>query len=146
MEEERNGLTGFYDREEYTVGIGLGRWFANAGASKGFRIDLGLEFTDFEHEYLSGENGYYDDASILSLISSLNYSKVKDFLYSREGHAMGIRFKQSRKSWGSDRSFWYKSAYFRHYFLLPFAITPISTSKFSSPLAIILYLVSPYMN
>lgn len=120
LEEEREGLTGFYDRDEHTAGIGLGRWFARSGASKGFHADLGLEFTRFEHEHLGGQADFYDNASVLSLLASVSYSKVRDFLYSREGHAMGIKLKQSRKSWHSDRNFFYKSLYFRRYFLLPF--------------------------
>lgn len=120
LDEERDGLSGLYDREEYTIGLGLGRWFAKSGASKGFHAGIGLDFTRFEHELISGQPKYFDDASIFSVVVNVSYRKVKDFLYSREGHAMGIEFRQSRESWSSDRTFLHQSAFFQRYYLLPF--------------------------
>lgn len=120
LDEERDGVNGLYDREEYTVGLGLGRWFARSSASKGFHAGLGLEFTRFEHEFLSGEPGFFDDASVLRLVASVSYRKVKDFLYSRDGHAMGLEFRRSSESLGSDRSFLHQTLFYQRYYLLPF--------------------------
>ena len=120
LDEEREELRGTYDREAYTIGLGLGRWFALTGASKGYHAGLGLEFTRFEHEFLRGDAGLFDDASILSLVANVSYRKVKDFLYSRDGHAMGVELRQSRKGLGSDRNFLHQSLFFKRYFLLPF--------------------------
>ena len=35
LDEERDELEGSYDRQEYSVGFGAGRWFSKTGFSQG---------------------------------------------------------------------------------------------------------------
>jgi len=120
LDEERNGIVGSYDRRVYNAGLGFGRWFSKSGVSKGLHMSLGLDFSRYQHDYLSGEPGYYDDARFNSLIASISYTDVKDFEYSRSGLATGLRLQKAHEVLGSDRPFFYQHAYYRAYKLLPF--------------------------
>jgi len=120
LDEERNGIEGSYDRRVYNAGLGVGRWFSESGVSKGLHMSIGLDFSRYQHDYLSGEPGYYDDASFTSLIGSVSYTDVKDFDFSRSGLATGLRLQKAHDVLGSDRPFFYQHAYYRGYELLPF--------------------------
>lgn len=115
LDEERGGLEGSYDRTEYLVGIGLGRWFSPDGISKGLHASLGVEFQRFDHEHLSGAPGLYDDVTEISLTGDVSYNKVHDLLYSRKGYTMGFALKQANKMLGSDRPYFNKYLFYRHY-------------------------------
>lgn len=120
LDEERNGIVGSYDRRVYNAGIGMGRWFSESGVSKGLHMSLGLDLSRYQHDYLSGEPGYYDDASFTSLLGSISYTDVKDFEYSRSGRATGLRLQTAQEALGSDRPYFYQYAFYRAYKLLPF--------------------------
>lgn len=120
LDEERDALEGSYDRQEYSAGFGAGRWFSKAGVSKGLHMGLGLDFTHFEHDYLSGESGYFDDARFVSLIANASYTDVQDHVFSRSGIDSGIRLQKADEALASDRSFFHQYAYSRHYVLMPF--------------------------
>ncbi len=119
LDEERDGLEGSYDRTEYVFGIGLGKWFSPSGISQGLHANLGIEFQRFEHDYLSGAEGYYDDVSEISLIGGVSYNVVHDLRFSRKGYAMGIELKQANEALGSDRPYFHQYLYYRHYLPLP---------------------------
>lgn len=120
LDEERDELEGRYDRLEYSAGFGAGRWFSKTGVSKGLHMGLGLDFTHYEHDYLGGESGYFDDARFVSLIANVSYTDVQDHIFSRSGIDSGIRLQKADEALASDRSFFYQYAYTRHYILLPF--------------------------
>ncbi len=120
LDEERDELEGSYGRQEYSAGFGAGRWFSKTGVSKGLHMGLGLDFTHYEHDYLGGASGYFDDARFVSLIASVNYTDVQDHIFSRSGFDSGIRLQKADEALASDRSFFYQYAYTRHYILLPF--------------------------
>ncbi|MCP4011223.1 MAG: BamA/TamA family outer membrane protein [Proteobacteria bacterium] len=119
LDEEREGFEGSYDRTEYVFGIGIGRWFSPTGVSKGLHASLGIEFQRFEHDHLSGAPGLYDDVTEISLAGSLSYNTVHDLLYSRKGYALGMALKQANETLGSDRPYFNKYAFYRHYLPLP---------------------------
>jgi len=120
LDEVREGLQGQYDRQEYSIGLSIGRWFSKTGVSKGLHMGLGLDFTRYEHQYLGGESGYFDNADFLSLLANVSYTDVKDFTFSRSGLDTGIRLQKADQSLASDRDFFYQYAYYRGYKLLPF--------------------------
>ncbi len=120
LDEVRDELEGSYDRQEYSVGLGVGRWFNKTGVSKGLHMGLGLDYTRYNHDYLSGESGYFDDAQFTSLVANVSYTDVNDLIFSRKGMDTGIRLQKASESVGSDRSFFYQYAYYRGYKLLPF--------------------------
>ena len=119
LDEERDGFEGSYDRKEYIFGIGLGRWFSPSGVSRGLHGSLGIEFQRFEHDFLKGEPGFFDDVTELSLIGELSYRRVHDLLYSRKGYALGMTLKQANETLGSERPYFHKYLFYRHYFPLP---------------------------
>ena len=115
LNEERNGLEGSYDRTEYLIGLGLGRWFSESGISKGLHASLGIEYQRFEHDHLSGVAGLYDDVTEISLTGSVSYTMVHDLLYSRSGFASGLVLKQANQALGSDRPYFKQYAFYRQY-------------------------------
>jgi outer membrane protein assembly factor BamA len=119
LDEEREGLEGSYDRKEFVFGIGLGKWFSPTGVSRGLHASLGLEFQRFDHEYLKGEPGLFDDVTELSLIGELTYRNVHDLRYSRKGHSMGLVLRQANKALGSDRPYFHQYLFYRRYMPLP---------------------------
>ena len=120
LDEKRNGVEGRYDRHEYSTGFGLGRWFSKTGVSKGLHMGLGLDFTHYEHDYLGGASGYFDDARFVSLIADISYTDVHDHIYSRSGIDSGIRLQKADEALASDRSFFYQNIYHRQYVPLTF--------------------------
>ncbi len=119
IDEERKGRRGNYERQEFSVGFGMGRWFSPFGASKGLHAEVGLEYRQFDHDHLGGQSGFYDDANFVSLIAGISFRDVANHLYSKEGYAIGLRLQQARKAWGSDRPFFHQQFFYRYY--LPLA-------------------------
>lgn len=119
LDEEREGLEGKYDRQEYRVGLGLGRWFSPSGVSRGMHGSLGIEYQQFEHQHLEGTPGFFDDVREISLIGELSYRNVHDLLYSRRGYALGLTLKQASEELGSDRPYFHQFMFYRQYISLP---------------------------
>jgi len=119
LDEERDGLEGSYDRAEYVLGFGLGKWFSPSGISQGLHASLGIEYQRLEHDHLSGAPGLYDDVTEIALTGEVSYRAVHDLLYSRKGYALGLVLKQANEILGSDRPYFYQHLFYRHY--LPLA-------------------------
>lgn len=115
LEEERDNLTGSYEREEYLFGAGIGRWFSPFGTTDDLHALIGLEYDHFQHDYISGSPSLYDDASFVSLFSNISYNKVEDHLFSQSGFALGLRLKHALEGLGSDREFFHQRFYYKNY-------------------------------
>lgn len=116
LDETRGDEQGNFDREVVELGLGVGRWFSKAGASKGYSGEVGLLFRQFEHDFISGDAGLFDNASVLNVAASLRFNDVNDYLYSREGRAYGMTLEAAHDGLGSDRSFFHQKLYYRQFF------------------------------
>jgi len=83
--------------------------------SKGLHASLGIEYQQFEHDYLKGTEGFYDNVTEVGLIGEVSYNEVHDLLYSRRGYTLGMSLRHANEDAGSDRSYFHKYLYYRRY-------------------------------
>ncbi len=115
IEEQRMGLQGTYERNQYSFGAGIGKWFGKSGASQGLHIYVGGRYTRYDHELESGDPGLYFDASVISVEARAVHRQVNDNLYSRSGYEYGIQFDIADEGLGSDVSYQHQTAFYRRY-------------------------------
>lgn len=122
LDEDEDDVNNVFDRDLDFVEIQFGRWLDPSGVSKGWRFDAGLKYTDYEHEFVSGDPDRYYDATVLSLIGGIQYFDVQDFLYSREGRQYGLDIEQgiSTDTDNDDDHFSRISLFWREYRRLEF--------------------------
>ena len=119
LDEERDGEKGSYDRQEYSIALGVGRWFSPSGVSQGLHASLGVQYQQYDHQLESGTAGFFDDVRQINFLGEVSYRNVHDLLYSRKGYATGLLLKLADDSLGSDRSYFHQYAFYRRYISLP---------------------------
>jgi len=105
IEEQRDSLEGLYERDLTSLRFGVSRWLSAGRASRGWRFGSDLLLRDFDHEFTSGDDGLYFDATLLSLSSILEHVDVRDRLFSRSGTHFGYQLHVASESFGSDAGF-----------------------------------------
>ncbi len=115
IDETRDGIRGTYERNQFSLGAGIGRWFGKSKASQGLLLYLGGRYTKYEHELETGSPGLFFDADVVSVEANAVYRHVYDNLFSREGHEYGIRFDKASAGFGSDVDYLHQTAFYRRY-------------------------------
>ena len=119
LDEEREGIEGSYEQNEYVFGLGMGRWFSPDGLSRGLHGSVGVEFKRFEFDHLKGFGGFYEDVTEIALSGQISYRNVHDLLYSRKGYSTGIALEQANETLGSDVPYFHQYAWYRRYIPIP---------------------------
>ena len=118
VDEERGDKQGVYDRDQFFIEGRLGKWFSDSGQSSGLRAELGLGYSFYNHKLLSGDDGLLFDANVVTAIGHIEYTKVHDYLFSREGFSVGFELENASKDLGSDVSYTHQTAFYRRYMAL----------------------------
>ncbi len=118
VDEERGDRQGLFDRDQLYIEGRLGKWFSDSGQSSGLRVELGLGYSYFNHKYISGDQDLLFDANVVTAIGRVEYTKVHDYLFSREGFSVGFELENANKDLGSDVSYTHQSAFYRRYIAL----------------------------
>lgn len=115
LEEDRGELSGRYGRDLVSLRFGVSRWLSSGRASRGWRLGTDLLLRDFDHEFTGGDPGLYFDATLLSLVSQLEFIDVRDRLFSRQGTHFGYQLHTASKEVGSDASFTRNLLFYRKF-------------------------------
>ncbi len=115
LEEDRGELSGRYGRDLVSLRFGVSRWLSAGRASRGWRLGSDLLLRDFGHEFTSGDPDLYFDATLLSLVSQLEFIDVRDRLFSRQGTHFGYQLHIASDDIGSDASFTRNLLFYRKF-------------------------------
>jgi len=105
VEEQRDTLEGRYGRDLSSLSFGVSRWLSPGRASRGWRFGSDVRLRDYDHEFVSGDDGLYFDATVLSLSSRVEFVDIRDRLFSRSGVHFGYQFHVASEDVGSDAGF-----------------------------------------
>lgn len=115
IDEDRGELSGRYGRDLLSLRFGVSRWLSPGRASNGWRIGSDVLLRDYEHEFTGGDDGLYFDATLLSLLSKVEYIDVRDRLFSRKGIHFGYQLHIATDDFVSDKSFTRNLIFYRKF-------------------------------
>ncbi len=108
-------ITGRYDRSVDGIRIVGSRWLLEEGPSAGWRVNAGVFYSGDRFTHVDGEVGLRSDRQSVGLVGGLEYGKVHDYLYSREGAEYGYELTLGLEGMGSDHNYSIHSVHYRRY-------------------------------
>ena len=115
LEETVDNKTGEYDRNRTLLRLLVGRWLNQTGPSQGLNLQLGPQFEQYDHEYISGDEGLLPDVTIYAIAARVDGYYVHDKLLSRTGRHYGYQLTISDQVIGSDLDFNRHHFFYRKY-------------------------------
>ncbi len=112
------GVTSTYENNYKAFSFGINRWLRRDGPSVGWSVHAGSFWRSAKYNYVSGLTGLYRDGEAIGLEVGVNYSRVHDYLYSREGTEYGYAIQVGSRVLGSDDSFTRSHLYYRRYYYI----------------------------
>jgi outer membrane protein assembly factor BamA len=114
-DEVEDGAEARYDEDISTLRVRVARWFGLRGPSHGWRINAGLLWNDIDRQFVSGTPGLLGEGTVVTLLTGIEFTDVRDYLYSRAGVEYGYDLAIADESLGSDESFTKHEVYYRAY-------------------------------
>ncbi len=110
------GVTSIYGKEYQAFSFGVNRWLRQDEPSIGWSAWAGPFWRSAKYSYVSGFTGLYEDGRAVGVDLGVSYSRVHDYLYSREGTEYGYSIQIGSRALGSDGSFTQSNFYYRRYY------------------------------
>ncbi len=107
-----------HDRVFNTFNVGLSRWLSREGPSQGWNIGLGGFWRYEVNDQQFGAPLDRPPEKAVGVSFAIRYTRVHDYLYSREGLEYGVVSDQGLVAMGSDTPYSRNQAYYRHFFPL----------------------------
>lgn len=118
IDEQRDERSGRYNRNLNKVGVSISRWLDDASIRKGWRINGGFRLKDYNHDFISGDPGLFDNVLISSAILGIENTYVDHFQFSRNGSEYGYRLEIANQIIGSDLNIDTHHLFYRRYIAL----------------------------
>jgi outer membrane protein assembly factor BamA len=107
--------TAQYNHEGTNVSFTLSRFFKREGPSRGWRAGGGVVQREEKYRYVSGTPDVYTDSHTVALTGLIDYTDIRDYLYSRDGVSYGYNIERGLFPLGSDYEYLRQEFYFRKY-------------------------------
>jgi len=107
-----------YSKTSFGFTVLVTRWLVKIGPSKGWLSGFGINFDKRDYSYTSGTVGAFDDDKAISMLAQINFTDVRNLLYSLEGVEYGYNLQQGLEFLGSDYQFNRHLFYYRRYMQL----------------------------
>lgn len=104
-----------YRHDTRNVSVGVSRWLAPRGPSRGWYAGGGLVVRQEDYTHLWGAAQRYSDGQAVSATFDVGYYDVREFPYRREGQAFGYAGQLGLPPLASDYSFNRSLFYYRAY-------------------------------
>lgn len=104
-----------YERGLDEASIKLSRWLGRGGPSAGWSVGISSFWRHLSYSQQGGVPISYGPEKAVGVIFSVNYDKVHDLLYSRDGVEFGITSEHGLESMGSDSPYSLNQLYYRQY-------------------------------
>jgi outer membrane protein assembly factor BamA len=101
-----------------SFGLGLSRWLSHEGPSQGWIVGAALFWRFQELQQKSGAPLDYPSEKAAGVEFNFSYTRVHDYLYSREGVEFGYISEVGLDAFDSDNTFGRNQVYYRRYVLL----------------------------
>ena len=110
--------TAEYSHSGYNATLRVSRFLAREGPSRGWRVGGGLSLSEEQYQYVSGTPGLYTNSQTAAWIGLIDYTDIRDYLYSRAGESYGYNIERALFGLGSDYEYVRHNFYFRNYKLV----------------------------
>lgn len=110
--------TAEYEHQGYSVNVSLSRFLAVEGPSQGWRVGGGLVWREDYYDHISGTPSLYPTVNTAGWIGLVDYTNVRDYLYSRAGESYGYELEWGSPGLGSDYQYRQHHFYWRQYLLV----------------------------
>ncbi len=117
-DKKPGGVTSTYERDYKAFSFGINRWIRQDGPSVGWSAHAGPFWRSAKYNYVNGTPDLYNDGDAVGLDFGIAYTRVHDYLYSREGTEYGYSIQVGSSALGSDESFTQSNIYYRRYYYL----------------------------
>jgi len=116
-----------YAKQTRTANFVLSRWINQEGPSQGWQVGGGMVWRDNVYDFLScyptvplpcPPPTALVDSTAVGVLGQLSFTRVADFLYSRQGVEYGYNGEYGATSLGSDTRYTRHEIYWRYYHLL----------------------------
>jgi len=110
--------TAEYSHSGYNATLRVSRFLAREGPSRGWRVGGGLSLSEEQYQYVSGTPGLYANSQTAAWLGLIDYTDIRDYLYSRAGQSYGYDIERGLFGLGSDYEYTKHNFYFRNYMLV----------------------------
>ena len=110
--------TAQYDHEGTNLNLQVSRFFKREGPSRGWRAGGGIVRNEDKYQYVSGTPDVYANSRTTAWTGLIDYTDVRDYLYSRAGESYGYNIERGLSGLGSDYEYVRHNFYFRNYRLV----------------------------
>lgn len=110
--------TAEYSHSGSSVGVHLSRFIAQTGPSRGWRVGNGLIWSQERYQYVSGTPDLYANSKTVSWVGLVDFTDIRDYLYSRAGESYGYNIERATPALGSDYEYVKHNFYYRSYNLI----------------------------
>ncbi len=107
-----------HDRNFSAAGIGLSRWLSREGPSQGWNAGMSVFWRYLFFNQALGAPVVIESEKTAGLSLGIGYTRVHDYLFSREGLEYGYISEHGLVRMGSDTPYSRNFVYYRHYFPL----------------------------
>jgi outer membrane protein assembly factor BamA len=90
LEEDRDGVTGDFERDSTKVELVASRWRKPRGPSRGWRYGGGLSWEDFRFDPIEGDPSLFFDTTETGLLGRLDYRNVRNYEFNQAGREFGL--------------------------------------------------------
>ncbi len=116
--DDQGDLEAEHNRTFNSASVGLSRWLSREGPSQGWNAGGSLFWRYLQYNQQVGEPLPLESEKAVGLSLSIGYTKVHDYLFSREGMEYGYIHELGLEAMGSDTPYARNLIYYRHYFPL----------------------------
>lgn len=103
LEEDRDGVTGEFERDTSRLDLVAARWLEAGGPSRGWRVGGGVSLERLRFEPIEGAASLFFDTTEVGLLGRFDYRNVRDFEYNRAGRDLEVALSAFSETLGSAK-------------------------------------------
>jgi outer membrane protein assembly factor BamA len=125
VDEERDGVTGEFERDSARVVLIASRWRRYPGPSRGWYYGGGLSWQDSRYEFVRGDPTLFVDTTEAALLGRLGYRNVHNYEFNQAGRALELALDAYPQPLGAVEDRLYASVRYRAY-------VPVTRRRFTN--------------
>lgn len=125
LEEERDGVTGDFERDSARAVLLASRWRRYPGPSRGWYYGGGLSWQDSSYKFIRGEPSLFVDTTETGVLGRFGYRNVRNFEFNQDGRHLELALDGFPELFGAVEDRLYASLRYRAY-------TPVTRRRFTN--------------